>query len=264
MKTLNKNVFKQPFFWTSVCCLLAVGTLVGLYAYAWVAPTASPNSSAGAAINFNNGNIGVGTTNPGSKLEVNGIISTTNAGTLGGDINAGSGGVYSYNGPSRYIRFNTNGGANDLLSAGAAMVINYSGSQNVEFFGGAAATAYVNGNLSLGGGAFDYTPASTRTLSVRAGASQSSTALLDVKDNGGTNHWLYVAGGGNVGIGNAGPTHKLDVAGDLYITGNTNICTLVAYTGGSGTTYCPTGYYTWSAVGLTDGYMLCCKVSNPV
>jgi len=161
----------------------------------------------------------VGTANPGSKLEVNGVISTTNAGTSYGDINAGSAGVYSFNGPSRYIRFNTNGGANDLLSVGAAMVVNYSGGENVEFFGSSPATAYVNGNLSLGGGAYDIA-ASTRTLTVRAGTAQSATALFDVKDNGGTNHYLYVAGGGNVGIGTTSPFARLSVAGNTYLGGN--------------------------------------------
>jgi len=53
-------------------------------------------------------------------------------------------------------------------------------------------------------------------------------------------------------------------SGDLNITGNTNICSLVAYTATSGTTYCPAGYYVWSATATTTGDMLCCKVSNPI
>ena len=69
---------------------------------------------------------------------------------------------------------------------------------------------------------------------------------------------------GNVGIGTTNPTVKLDVAGDLNITGNTNMCSLVAYTATSGTTYCPAGYYVWSATATTTGDMLCCKVSNPI
>jgi len=70
---------------------------------------------------------------------------------------------------------------------------------------------------------------------------------------------------GNVGIGTTNPQVKLDVVGGLNITGNTNICSLVAYTSASGTTYCPSGYYTWSAWALsTGGNMLCCKVSNPI
>ncbi|HPS28440.1 MAG TPA: hypothetical protein PLX10_01250 [Candidatus Paceibacterota bacterium] len=70
----NKNLFQQPFFWTSVCCLLALGILIGLYSYAWVSPTSSPNTSAGAAINFSGGNVGIGTTSPTSKLDINGNV----------------------------------------------------------------------------------------------------------------------------------------------------------------------------------------------
>ena len=80
MNILHKNIFKQPFFWTSICSCLALGILVALYSHAWVAPTGNPNSSAGAAINFSGGNVGIGTTNPTKKLDVNGIIRGWGAG----------------------------------------------------------------------------------------------------------------------------------------------------------------------------------------
>lgn len=70
METLHKNIFKQPFFWTSICSLLVVGIIIGLYSYAWVAPTASPNSNAGAAINFSGGKVGIGTVSPQTPLSI--------------------------------------------------------------------------------------------------------------------------------------------------------------------------------------------------
>ncbi|MFZ2414882.1 MAG: hypothetical protein WAW33_02725 [Minisyncoccia bacterium] len=74
MKNLHKNLSKQPFFWTSICSLLAMGILVGLYSYAWISPTANPNSNAGSAINFSGGNVGIGTISPNSKLDVTGSV----------------------------------------------------------------------------------------------------------------------------------------------------------------------------------------------
>lgn len=51
-----------------------------------------------------------------------------------------------------------------------------------------------------------------------------------------------------------------DIHGPLVSYNNT--CALVSYTGG--TTTCPTGYYTWSGTALASGYMLCCRVRNPI
>ncbi len=88
---------------------------------------------------------------------------------------------------------------------------------------------------------------------------------------------------GNVGIGTTAPLAKLAINGGLHVggdsdpgdnnasidgtltvTGIANICNLVAYTSGSGSTSCPAGFYTWSGMGLTAGQLLCCKVSNPI
>ncbi len=58
---------------------------------------------------------------------------------------------------------------------------------------------------------------------------------------------------------------SLDVHGNLRVNGNSNTCHLVYY-GSSGTTYCPAGtYVAFDAKGRTaTGYMLCCKVDNPL
>jgi len=81
---------------------------------------------------------------------------------------------------------------------------------------------------------------------------------------GGANR-MTINQGGNVGIGKTNPSVKLDVTGDLNISGNTNICELKTYTAGSGTVTCTSGYYTWAGVAsATGGQMLCCKVNNPI
>ncbi|MCX6737247.1 MAG: hypothetical protein NTX26_00685 [Candidatus Parcubacteria bacterium] len=369
-----KNLFKQPFFWTSICSCLALGILVALYSHAWVAPTASPNSNAGAAINFSSGNVGIGTTAPGGKLQIVGNtgwdtstrMNITNGATDYGRTNLiltgrfqadndawtfGSGArnsiVFAQNaaasgvnvggvGTEQYsIQVEGNSNSLGFLSAtnGATpnMVLLQNGNVGIGttgpvakldttlgspsghvpmLYGGwslqfprtiqnVSASITTNGNIVGTGPVIGlnlenssqtngtYSPLITFARQTASGGYNDDFALIGgIATGDGLNaDWvagdltfgtaapgsgqgplerMRIMGNGNIGIGNAGPTHKLDVAGDLYITGNTNICTLVAYTGGSGTTYCPTGYYTWSAVGLTDGYMLCCKVSNPV
>lgn len=70
--------------------------------------------------------------------------------------------------------------------------------------------------------------------------------------------------GGYYGNGTVNLRENTSVTGTLTVSGNSNTCQLVQFTGSSGTTNCPAGYYTWSGVGLTTGQLLCCKVSNPI
>lgn len=162
-------------------------------------------NAAGTGIVFNadttNGRVGIGTAAPGSTLEVNGKIQTTNAGINNmGDINVGADGFYSYSSATRYLRFNTSGVVNDILSEGAALVLNYSGGQNVTIGGfglAPAAKLQVIGNLSIGFADGTAAPASGAAFS------------------------------GSVGIGTNSPGQKLDVAGaiqfDILTTGDTII-----------------------------------------
>jgi hypothetical protein len=149
-----------------------------------------------------------------------------------GNVNAGAAGVYSYNGAGRFVRFNTNGGANDLLSVGAAMVINYNGGsngvqpENVELFGYFATstpTLSVNGNVSLGNGVFDTVQSPTRTLTVKSGTAQGTTSLINVTDN--SNGQIVSVGPdgifSNYGTGAGGSPHIILRTGGVnrYIMG---------------------------------------------
>jgi hypothetical protein len=142
---------------------------------------------------INGGNVGIGTTAPRTKLEVNGTINTTNAGgNTTGELNVGPNGLYSWNGSTRYIRFNTAGSVNDLKSYGADLVINYDSGKNVQIGPGynKPSKLSVVGNLAVGDATFVNTAAPTSGLSVQ----------------------------GNTGIGTASPTSKLEVVGDAKAT----------------------------------------------
>jgi len=55
----------------------------------------------------------------------------------------------------------------------------------------------------------------------------------------------------------------LRVPGKLEVSGNSNTCHLVYFDIGGAS--CPDGYYTWDAVAAgPSGYMMCCKVDNPI
>ncbi|HNW96538.1 MAG TPA: hypothetical protein PK547_00210 [Candidatus Paceibacterota bacterium] len=245
MATLHKDILKQPFFWTSILCSLLLVALLGIYAYAWVSPTGSPNSNANAVINLDSsGNVGIGTATPGAKLEVAGQVKITGGNPASGKVltsddsglaswqtvTGGGGDVMSVFGRTGTVTAQSGDYTTSLVSEGSNL-----------YFTNARAVAAVQSALD-------------------AKAPTANPTFTGSVTMPGTGVWNS---SGNVGIGMT-PTHKLDVSGDLYITGNTNLCTLVAYTNGSGTTTCPAGYYTWSAVGQTNGYMLCCKVSNPI
>jgi len=95
----------------------------------------------------------------------------------------------------------------------------------------------------------------------------SGTANYISKWTGGTslgNSVIY-DNGTNVGIGTAGPGEKLEVNGNFKVTGNSNTCHLVHFDDIAPAETCPAGYYTWDAVAKSPtGYMMCCKVDNPI
>jgi hypothetical protein len=159
----------------------------------------------------NSGNVGIGTTTPSQKLEVNGAISALggSAGFVGFDR--------STSGLSVFYR---TGGISRIWDSG---------------FGGDVMSFGSNGKVGIG----TTSPSATLSVIGTLGLSESgagccrmtlaasgSGAVLNHNDNSPIyfqtegNTWLTILNSGNVGIGTTSPTNKLHVNGDVTIEGN--------------------------------------------
>jgi hypothetical protein len=191
-----------------------------------------------------NGNVGIGITNPGAKLDISGKIKIAD-GTQGSgkvlmsDENGlaswqtyiGSGdnlgnhmatmtltANYGINASSITITGTGVSGSNPLLSiAGSTMIVLNNGNVGI----GTTIPGYkldVNGNSRISGQAIITGTATVQGNSFSVGGS------------------TFVVNAGNVGIGKLNPSFKLDVVGDVNITGNyiTNGNVIASYFYGNG------------------------------
>jgi len=114
-----KHLFKQPFFYTSIFSLIALGLIIGNFVFGWIPPTATPPSSnlpapinAGPDPQTKSGNLTIG-----GNLTTAGFKMTTGAG-LDKVLTTDASGVASWNTPAAgatpagstgYIQFNNAG-----------------------------------------------------------------------------------------------------------------------------------------------------------
>lgn len=287
---------------------------------------------------INNGNVGIGTVSPGTKLDVAGGIQTNGCDSMWGGwcraINFSNTGHAALAYPTGGLMFGMHSNRNfywaDTTNGWYAMTLGAAGSLNVR---GTVTAPTFSGALS--GNASSATTATTATNLTGATVNTTTKMTLGLtgknvtKRNdytGDTNYWTGSMGWGGTydwnsifwqgdgfydnwgtnmaGAPESGYIHAQGIQVEHYNNGSTgygwqmmsghagngnwylrsiwgggfgswnkiihsnssnpNICTLVSYTGGSGTTSCPAGYYTYSGVGLSSGQLLCCKVSNPI
>jgi hypothetical protein len=163
---------------------------------------------------LSNGNVGIGTTNPSSKLSVNGTTKSSSDGALlalsSSDATnpftftitrseAGADGYYALNSVEQNVGYRN-------------IILNQTGGNVGIGITNPAEKLYVNGTTRLGGG-IDY--GSTTVLSVAPG-----TVYFDGPGTVGSR--LTITSTGNVGIGSPDPTTKLDVISSAYPTAKFN------------------------------------------
>ena len=211
---------------------------IGAYNYAtnaWMPISLNDNS---IYITGANGNVGLGTTAPGVKLEVaGGIRATTSSGQI--DVDPTSGAFRFYDGTTFRGGLGTGGWA----SVGAtADIVQYLNGVNYYISNGSTALVKVEPTGKVGIG----TTSPSTKLSVSGSDDVASTGVIEIITSGGTNlkiggnttySWiqshnsspLYInqlgnnlilnLGGGNVGIGTASPGYKLDVSAAARVYG---------------------------------------------
>ena len=185
-------------------------------------------------------NVGIGTTNPQTKLEINGVLGFTGGNvkignvSTGSSITTGSSNNFIGNGAGQYT---TSGYENNFFGA-------YAGQNNIDgfgniFLGGAAGSSNISGNYNHFSGVYagyaNTTGNNNVYIGYAAGANEtgSENIILGSSQNtpisNGSNQLVIGSGGGtwingnssyNVGIGTTNPTEKLQVNGYLSIDGN--------------------------------------------
>ena len=163
---------------------------------AW--PLATQWTTTGSTINYSAGNVGIGVSSPGTKLDVNGTVNAS-AFTIGGIAVTSSqwgtsGSTINYAGGN--VGVNTASPTSKLHVTGV-------GSAGTATFAGTANPSY-----------FNYNADSSEDTYIRGGKTTSRVIINDSAS--GT--VVLATGGGNVGVGTSSPSTKLDVNGTVKAT----------------------------------------------
>ncbi|NTU46804.1 hypothetical protein HGA88_04200 [Candidatus Roizmanbacteria bacterium] len=200
-----------------------------------------PNHNLGVYVK-SDGNVGIGNSSPGSKLDVSGNITVNTNTFLTGSgtsyFNGGNVGIGTTTADSRlktvngndtvYLSYNSTGYGSGFIQA-----VNQVGTIfSIDSYGGTSSylASDIGPNAAIDGG-------NGTTKYVMVGAKKAPTIRMNAEDgsislfgeNGSGNNWrtatlntgVFVKSDGSVGIGNSNPSSKLDVSGNITVNTNT-------------------------------------------
>jgi len=168
--------------------------------------TVGSNGGTEAMRIINNGNVGIGTSNPGAKLEIGGASSTI-ANSTGNIVIT----------PAQYLQVNSRlgvgiasplGQIHSYTSNAAVTTAQYSG-----YFENLATNTTTDGINKYG-----IYITSTGAFAGLTGTATNNYGLYVETPTGGDNNYAAIFAGGNVGIGTASPTSVLEVNGGVELT----------------------------------------------
>ncbi len=209
---------------------------------------ASQWTTSGSSLYYSTGNVGIGNTTPGSKLDVTGNINATGTinamvglningspvtssqwSTTGTTINYNTGNVGIGNpNPSSKLDVTGNINATGTVNAMAGLNINGSPVTSSQWSTTGTTINYNTGNVGIG----NPNPSSKLDVTGNINASGTINAMVGLNINGSpvtSSQWttngsnINYATAGNVGIGTPSPGSKLDVTGNTNITGDLNV-----------------------------------------
>ena len=165
------------------------------------------------------GNVGIGTTSPGARLEVQGGATLSAVAFSGPTVKIGD---YSGIGNTRifsngsYIGYSTANSYHDFSNAGSSqMRITSSGNVGI-------GTTSPRGKLDVTNGSTGQTYSNISGLLIDVNGTSNSYYGLRVGSSTGNSH-LAVTNAGNVGIGTTSPSEKLEVNGNIQAIGSRTI-----------------------------------------
>ena len=185
---------------------LAFGVDSSATMYSWIQSVENGIAQKALALNPSGGKVGIGTTTPGYKLDVNGEINATGLRINGTPISTGSPSQWSNNGTGSIYYNSGNVGIGTTNPSATLFVTRGTAGSGTAVFEGSTHASH-----------FNYSTA--EDTYIRGGKTGAAVYINDSHSGS-----VYIGtGGGNVGIGTASPTAKLHVVGDGKLTGNLTV-----------------------------------------